>query len=39
MGEDIGDQELGSLDELEARVEREFAQLVPDREPSDAAHG
>jgi len=39
MGEDIADSELGRLAELEARVEREFAQLAPDREASDAAHG
>ena len=39
MGEDIGDNELGRLAELEARVEREFAQLAPAREASDAAHG
>jgi len=39
MGEDIGDNELGRLAELEARVEHEFAQLAPAREASDAAHG
>ncbi|HSC62731.1 MAG TPA: V-type ATP synthase subunit A [Caldimonas sp.] len=39
MGEDIGDAELGRLAELEARVEREFAQLAPAKEASDAAHG
>jgi V/A-type H+/Na+-transporting ATPase subunit A len=39
MGEDIGDNELERLAELEARVEREFAQLAPAREASDAAHG
>jgi len=39
MGEDIGDSELERLVELEARVEREFAQIAPAREASDAAHG
>ena len=39
MGEDVGDNELGRLAELEARVEHEFAQLAPAREASDAAHG
>jgi len=39
MGEEIGDRELGRFDELQARVEREFAQLVPTAETSDAAHG
>ena len=39
MGEDIGNNELGRLAELEARVEHEFAQLAPAREASDAAHG
>ncbi len=41
MGEDIADHELPRLDELLARMEREFAQLVPasPSEASDAAHG
>jgi len=39
MGEEVADHELARLDELEARIEREFAQLAPSREPSDAAHG
>ncbi|HET9012826.1 MAG TPA: hypothetical protein VFN38_13465, partial [Gemmatimonadaceae bacterium] len=39
MGEEIADHELARFDELEARIEREFAQLAPAREASDAAHG
>ncbi|HUP06202.1 MAG TPA: V-type ATP synthase subunit A [Caldimonas sp.] len=39
MGEDIADHELRRIDELQARVEREFAQLAPAPETSDAAHG
>jgi V/A-type H+-transporting ATPase subunit A len=39
MGEDIGDNQLERLAELEARLEREFAQLAPATEASDAAHG
>jgi len=39
MGEEVADHELVRFDELEARIEREFAQLAPAREPSDAAHG
>ena len=38
MGEDIGDGELGRFAELQARVERELAQLTPEKEASDAAH-
>jgi V/A-type H+-transporting ATPase subunit A len=39
MGEEIADHELPRLAELEARIEREFAQLTPATEVSDAAHG
>jgi V/A-type H+-transporting ATPase subunit A len=39
MGEEIGDAELARLDELAARVEREFAELARDTEARDAAHG
>ncbi|HSB22147.1 MAG TPA: V-type ATP synthase subunit A, partial [Burkholderiaceae bacterium] len=44
MGEDIGDAELPRLAELQARVEREFADLAPSTaqpptETRDAAHG
>jgi V/A-type H+-transporting ATPase subunit A len=39
MGEEIGDDQLPRLAELEARVEREFAQLAPAMEARDAAHG
>jgi V/A-type H+-transporting ATPase subunit A len=39
MGEDIGDSQLERFAELEARVEREFAQLAPATEARDAAHG
>ena len=48
MGEDIGDDQLDRLAELEARMEREFAQLTPPAaatptapslEHRDAAHG
>ncbi|HVO06150.1 MAG TPA: V-type ATP synthase subunit A [Burkholderiaceae bacterium] len=46
MGEDIGDAELPRLAELQARVEREFADLAPPTTPAqpptetrDAAHG
>jgi V/A-type H+/Na+-transporting ATPase subunit A len=46
MGEDIGDAELARLTELQARVEREFADLAPPTTPAqppaetrDAAHG
>ncbi len=47
MGEEIGDDQLGQLAELQARLEREFAQLgtthestpETDPEPHDAAHG
>jgi len=42
MGEDIADDELPRLTELEARMEREFAQLTaaePALEPRHAAHG
>jgi V/A-type H+-transporting ATPase subunit A len=39
MGEEIADDELPRLAELEARIEREFAQLAPATEASDAAHG
>jgi len=39
MGEEIGDDELPRLAELEARVEREFAQLAPATEGRDATHG
>jgi len=39
MGEEIGDDQLPRLAELEARVEREFAQLAPATEAHDAAHG
>jgi V/A-type H+-transporting ATPase subunit A len=39
MGEEIADDALDRFDELAARIEREFAQLAPARETSDAAHG
>jgi V/A-type H+-transporting ATPase subunit A len=48
MGEDIGDDQLDQLAALEARIEREFAQITPATpapdatpilEPRDAAHG
>jgi V/A-type H+-transporting ATPase subunit A len=45
MGEEIADDQLPRLAELEARLERDFAQLVPAAagtptpEPRDAAHG
>jgi V/A-type H+-transporting ATPase subunit A len=48
MGEDIGDDQLDQLATLEARIEREFAQITPATpapdatptlEPRDAAHG
>jgi V/A-type H+-transporting ATPase subunit A len=39
MGEDIADHELPRLAELQARVERDFAQLMPATEPRDATHG
>jgi len=42
MGEEIGDDELPRLAELEARMEREFAQITPAAtamEAPDAAHG
>jgi V/A-type H+-transporting ATPase subunit A len=46
MGEEIGDDELPRFAELEARMERDFAQLAapsadaaPSQESSDAAHG
>jgi V/A-type H+-transporting ATPase subunit A len=39
MGEEIADDQLPRLAELEARVGREFAQLVPSTEASDAVHG
>jgi V/A-type H+-transporting ATPase subunit A len=39
MGEEIADDELPRLAELEVRMAREFAQLAPTTEASDAAHG
>ena len=39
MGEEIADHELPRFDELQARMEREFAQLTPDPEDRDATHG
>jgi V/A-type H+-transporting ATPase subunit A len=39
MGEEIADDRLPLIAELEARVGREFAQLAPTTEASDAAHG
>ena len=42
MGEEIADHELPRLAELEARMEREFAQIAPAPQPTDtgdAAHG
>jgi hypothetical protein len=42
MGEEIADDALQLLTELEARMEREFAQITPaaaSTEPEDAAHG
>ncbi len=39
MGEEIRDSEVGRIAELEARMEREFADLVHVQEGSDAAHG
>jgi V/A-type H+/Na+-transporting ATPase subunit A len=39
MGDEIADDQLLRLAELEARVEREFAQLAPAMEAHDAAHG
>ncbi len=39
MGEEIGDDELSRFAEIEAAMEREFAELTHDSETSDAAHG
>ena len=39
MGEEIADDRLALIAELEARIGREFAQLAPTPEASDAAHG
>ena len=39
MGEEIADHELPRLAELQARLERDFAQLMPATEPRDATHG
>jgi hypothetical protein len=39
MGEEIGDQELPRFAEIEAAMEREFAELTHAGEASDAAHG
>jgi V/A-type H+-transporting ATPase subunit A len=39
MGEEIGDDELPRFAEIEAAMEREFAQLTHESETSDAAHG
>jgi len=39
MGEEIADHELPRFDELQARMEREFAQLTPEPEDRDATHG
>ena len=39
MGEEIGDGELPRFAEIEAAMEREFAQLTHESETSDAAHG
>jgi V/A-type H+-transporting ATPase subunit A len=39
MGEEIGDGELARLAEIEAAMEREFAELIHESETSDAAHG
>jgi V/A-type H+-transporting ATPase subunit A len=39
MGEEIADHELPRFAELEARLEREIAQITSATEPRDAAHG
>ncbi len=39
MGEEIGDGELPRVAEIEAAMEREFAELIHESETSDAAHG
>jgi len=39
MGEEIADHELPRFAELEARLEREIAQITSARETRDAAHG
>lgn len=39
MGEEIGDAELPKFTELQARLERDFAQLTTPEEARDAAHG
>jgi V/A-type H+/Na+-transporting ATPase subunit A len=39
MGEDIADDALPRFAELEARMERDFAQITPATEGRDAAHG
>jgi V/A-type H+-transporting ATPase subunit A len=39
MGEEVADDRLALIAELEARIGREFAQLAPTPEASDAAHG
>ncbi|MDP3702587.1 MAG: V-type ATP synthase subunit A [Hylemonella sp.] len=39
MGEEIADHELPRFAELQARMEREFAQLTPNQEARDATHG
>jgi len=39
MGEEVADDRLPLIAEFEARVGREFAQLAPTLEASDAAHG
>jgi hypothetical protein len=39
MGEEVGDAELPRFADIEAAMEREFAQFAQDSETSDAAHG
>jgi V/A-type H+-transporting ATPase subunit A len=39
MGEEIGDGDLPRFAQIEAAMEREFAQLAHDTETADAAHG
>ena len=39
MGEEIGDADLPRFAELQAAMEREFAELTPATQGGDAAHG
>jgi V/A-type H+-transporting ATPase subunit A len=39
MGEEIGDADLAKFAELEARLDREFAELIKQAEAVDATHG